>query len=123
MLTAKLKFDRGDAVVTRGRLRRLPGIVLLLALAVCAVPAPAWAPYRGAGVIAETRPGAAQPHVPDPLTSLANVYYLQGKYGDAEELFKRTLAIQEATLGAGHPDVSTTLNNLAAVYSAQDKNA
>ena len=57
------------------------------------------------------------------LYNLANVYKEQGKYADAEALFKRALAIREKALGAGHPDVADTLNNLADVYLAQGKYA
>ncbi len=41
--------------------------------------------------------------------------YLQysGAYGDAEPLFRRALAIAEASRGADHPDVAIHLNNLA----------
>ena len=37
----------------------------------------------------------------------------QGKYGEAEGLHKRALAIREQALGANHPDVALTLANLA----------
>ncbi len=49
------------------------------------------------------------------------VYGRQGKYGAAEELNKRALAIREKALGASHPDVAWTLNNLAFVYWEQGK--
>jgi CHAT domain-containing protein len=57
------------------------------------------------------------------LNSLAIVYRAQGKYADAEGLYKRALAISEKALGAGHPDVALTLNNLANVYDNQGKYA
>ena len=47
----------------------------------------------------------------------------QGKYADAEALYKRALAIREKALGANHPDVARTLDNLAIVYWAQGKYA
>ena len=37
----------------------------------------------------------------------------QGKYAEAEPLYKRSLAIREKALGPDHPDVATSLNNLA----------
>jgi CHAT domain-containing protein len=40
------------------------------------------------------------------------VYGLQGKYGEAEALYKRALVISEQAFGANHPDVALTLNNL-----------
>jgi hypothetical protein len=36
----------------------------------------------------------------------------------AEELFKRALAIREKALGASHPDVAQNLNNMAILYEA-----
>ena len=43
----------------------------------------------------------------------------QGKYREAEGLYKRALAISEKALGANHPDVAWTLNNLAILYEAR----
>src|SRR5262249_8809441 len=45
----------------------------------------------------------------------------EGKYSEAEGLYKRALAIRAKALGANHPDVAQTLNNLALVYAAQGK--
>jgi Tfp pilus assembly protein PilF len=45
----------------------------------------------------------------------------QGKYAEAEPLYKRALAIKEKTLGPDHPDVATSLHNLAWVYSREGK--
>jgi tetratricopeptide (TPR) repeat protein/CHAT domain-containing protein len=55
------------------------------------------------------------------LNNLGIVVQAQGKYGEAEGLFKRALAIREKALGASHPVVARTLNNLAIVYQAQGK--
>jgi tetratricopeptide (TPR) repeat protein len=52
------------------------------------------------------------------LNDLAIVYRAQGKYGEAEGLYKRALAIRERAQGASHPEVAQTLNNLAIVYGA-----
>jgi tetratricopeptide (TPR) repeat protein len=57
------------------------------------------------------------------LNNLAHAYWEQGKYAEAEPLFKRALAILEEKLGKNHPGVATTLNNLATVYSDQGKYA
>jgi tetratricopeptide (TPR) repeat protein len=57
------------------------------------------------------------------LNNLAMVFEAQGKYADAEELFKRALAIYEKARGASQPIVANTLNNLAAVYDEQGKYA
>ena len=40
----------------------------------------------------------------------------QGRYADAEPLYKRALAIREKALGPDHPDVAQSLNNLAVLY-------
>jgi tetratricopeptide (TPR) repeat protein len=53
------------------------------------------------------------------LNNLAELYYAQGHYAQAEPLFKRTLAMQEHTIGPAHPGITTTLNNLAGLYYAQ----
>jgi methylthioribose-1-phosphate isomerase len=37
----------------------------------------------------------------------------QGKLGEAEPLYRRALAINEASLGPTHPDVANSLNNFA----------
>jgi tetratricopeptide (TPR) repeat protein len=53
------------------------------------------------------------------LNNLAELYYAQGYYAQAEPLFKRALAIEEPTLGPAHPDVAPVLSNLAELYRAQ----
>jgi tetratricopeptide (TPR) repeat protein len=55
------------------------------------------------------------------LNNQAIVYGVQGKYSEAEGLFKRALVIREKALGASHPDVAQTLNDLALVYRTQGK--
>ena len=52
------------------------------------------------------RAGAGQGH-PDTLASvnnLARLYEAQGRYGEAEPLFKRALEANERVLGQEHPD-------------------
>ena len=49
--------------------------------------------------------------------------YQQGRYADAEPLYKRSLAIWEKALGPDHPDVATSLNNLAVLYREQGRYA
>ena len=43
----------------------------------------------------------------------------QGKYDDAEPLYKRALTIFEETLGPRHQDVAGNLNNLAVCFYSQ----
>ena len=66
--------------------------------------------------IKERALGADHPGVAETLGNLANVYDSQGKYADAEGLYKRALAIFEKAFGADHPDVAMALQNLAGVY-------
>jgi tetratricopeptide (TPR) repeat protein len=51
------------------------------------------------------------------------LYNEQGRYADAELLFKRSLAIWEKALGPEHPDVAAALNNLAMFYNSQGRYA
>jgi tetratricopeptide (TPR) repeat protein len=55
------------------------------------------------------------------LNNLAALYYLQGRYAQAEPLYKRSLAIMEKALGPDHPDVALSLENLAALYRATNR--
>jgi len=57
------------------------------------------------------------------LNNLALVYDEQGKYAEAEPLYKRALAILEKAFGPNHSSVATSLNNLAALYCSQGKYA
>ena len=51
------------------------------------------------------------------------MYYLIGKYAQAEPLYVRALAIKEKQLGSNHPDTATSLNNLASLYESISKYA
>ncbi len=55
------------------------------------------------------------------LNHLAMIYDAQGRYDEAEPMYKRALAIQEKTLGPEHPDTATSLYNLALLYDAQGR--
>ena len=55
------------------------------------------------------------------LNNLAGLYESQGKYGKAEPLYQRSLAIREKALGPDHPDTAQSLNNLANLVSEQGK--
>jgi len=59
------------------------------------------------------------PRLATNLNNLALIYYIQGRYSEAEPLFKRSLAIMEKVVGPEHPDVATILNNMALLYKAQ----
>jgi tetratricopeptide (TPR) repeat protein len=60
---------------------------------------------------------AAEAGIPEPTARLMNqlgsLFYAKSRYAEAERLYRRALAIDEATLGPDHPDVAIRLNNLA----------
>jgi CHAT domain-containing protein/Tfp pilus assembly protein PilF len=51
------------------------------------------------------------------------LYKTQGRYAEAEPLYKRALAIHEKALGPDHPDVANSLGNLALLYQEEDRYA
>ena len=46
---------------------------------------------------------------------------MQGKYAEAEPLYKRSLSIREKALGQNHPDVASSLYNHAYLHLALDQ--
>ena len=60
--------------------------------------------------------GPDHPDVATSLNNLALLYYEQGRYADAEPLYKRSLAIREKAVGPDHPDAAAALDNLAWLY-------
>ena len=63
------------------------------------------------------------PEVGTGLNNLAGLYLAQGRYAEAEPLYKRALVINEKAFGSDHPEVATNLNNLAALYHDQGRYA
>ncbi|MGD0553311.1 MAG: tetratricopeptide repeat protein, partial [Sedimentisphaerales bacterium] len=55
------------------------------------------------------------------LNEIAVVYYNNANYKEAEPMYKRALAIDEASFGKDHPDVATDLSNLAGLYQATNR--
>ena len=55
------------------------------------------------------------------LNNLAESYRLQGRYGDAEACYRKTLAINEATHGPEHPSVAAVLQELAKLCAGQGR--
>ena len=55
------------------------------------------------------------------LSNLASLHARQGRYADAEPLYRRSLAINEKALGPDHPGVAISLNNLAELYRNQGR--
>src|SRR5436190_815497 len=52
----------------------------------------------------------------EPSCGWPGLYKAQGRYPEAEPLYKRALAIREKTLGPDHHDVSIALHKLADLY-------
>ena len=63
--------------------------------------------------------GSNNPDVAQALNNLAGLYRAQGRYGDAEPLYKRSLAMREKSLGPDRSEVAESLNNLGALYEVQ----
>ena len=59
--------------------------------------------------------GPQDPRQGTTLNGLAELYQAQGKYAEAEPLFKRSLAIRGKALGPEHPDVAMSLENYASL--------
>jgi tetratricopeptide (TPR) repeat protein len=55
------------------------------------------------------------------LINLASLYEDQGKYGEAEPLYRRALAIREQQLGPQHPDTLATRGNYTALLRAMGR--
>jgi tetratricopeptide (TPR) repeat protein len=55
------------------------------------------------------------------LNNLAELYRAQGKYSEAEPLYKRALVIWEKVLGPDHPHIATVLENMAEFYREIDR--
>lgn len=66
--------------------------------------------------------GPDHPTVSEPLNKLAVLYTEQGRYTEAQPLYKRALAIAEKGLGPDHPDVGRNLIALALLYFLQGRN-
>jgi Flp pilus assembly protein TadD len=55
------------------------------------------------------------------MNNLAMVLQVTNRLPEAEVLFRRALAITEASYGLDHPEVATRLNNLAMVLQATNR--
>ena len=54
-----------------------------------------------------------------PLNNLGVLYTEQGKYEQAELLFRRALTLREQHFGKYHPEIARTLHDLAIFYQKQ----
>jgi tetratricopeptide (TPR) repeat protein len=67
--------------------------------------------------------GAGHVDTAQSLNNLARLYYEQGKYAEAEPLYKRSLAIVEKALGYKHPNLFTVLMNYADLLRKMSRGA
>ncbi|MEJ6479545.1 MAG: tetratricopeptide repeat protein, partial [Octadecabacter sp.] len=65
--------------------------------------------------------GDRSPEYATQLNNLAEVVRAQGRFPEAETLYREALEIGRATIGTEHPDYATNLNNLAGVVQAQGR--
>ena len=61
--------------------------------------------------------GPEHPDVASSLNNLASAVHAQGRYAEADTLYRRALAVREKALGPDHPDVAASLNSLAIVQA------
>ena len=59
------------------------------------------------------------PHIANSLNNLALLYNNQGRYTEAEPLYRQALAMRQEILPEKHPSIATSLNNLAVLYQAK----
>jgi tetratricopeptide (TPR) repeat protein len=65
--------------------------------------------------------GTEHPDVASSLNNLAYLYSSQGRYGEAEPLYRQALEMRRQLLGTEHPDVASSLLNLGVLYQQQGK--
>ncbi|MEP1520279.1 tetratricopeptide repeat protein [Ascidiaceihabitans sp.] len=65
--------------------------------------------------------GSKSPEYATQLNNLAGVVNAQGRFAEAEGLYREALEIDRATIGEGHPEYATRFNNLASVVQAQGR--
>jgi len=54
-----------------------------------------------------------------PVNNLAVLYRDQGRYAEAEPLYRRSLAISENAFGPGHTQLAPSVNGLGVIYREQ----
>ena len=65
--------------------------------------------------------GKEHPDTLDSVSNLANAYQAQGRYGEAEPLFKRALEARERLQGKEDTDTLICAGRLASLYQAQGR--
>jgi tetratricopeptide (TPR) repeat protein len=56
-----------------------------------------------------------------PLEALGNLYYILGRYPEAESLFLRVVSIREKALGRDHPETAKAWYCLAELYLSEKR--
>jgi tetratricopeptide (TPR) repeat protein len=69
----------------------------------------------------ETVLGKEHPDILASMNNLAGVLSHQGRYEQAEEIYRQVLRLWETVLGKEHPSTLASMNNLAGVLSDQGK--
>jgi Tfp pilus assembly protein PilF len=87
-----------------------------------AAPAPAAAPAQAAATaeLAEAKPEVKEA-LGSALNRLAESYYQQGNYAEAQGLYEKILSVKQQQLGPKHPALGGDLTNLAGVLCVQGK--
>ncbi len=76
-----------------------------------------------AGLEAAEALGTQDPRYATSLNNLALLNKAQGRYTEAEPLYKRALAIREESMGPEHPDVATSLENYVTLLQETGRSA
>src|SRR6056297_4148456 len=78
---------------------------------------------HGEALLAFARKDGTQEQFSVALNEHALTVAVQGRYAEAEGLFRDALEIDRATIGEGHPSYATGLNDLAGVVKAQGRSS
>jgi len=76
--------------------------------------------YRSGFAIYETQVGLEHPHIATLLNNIGQLYYLQGRYTDAEKVLLRALQIKKKFFSPDHISLAESLNHLGYTYYLQD---
>ncbi len=88
-------------------------LTVFLSIAVALLAGALWLGIMGQ--VGERRDAIAEANR---LSDDARALFEQGRYDEAEPLYRRSLDIRERSLGAGHPDVAESLDEIAALDEA-----
>ena len=76
--------------------------------------------YRSGFAIYEAQVGLEHPHIATLLNNIGQLYYLQGRYADAEKVLLRALQIKKKFFSPDHISLAESLNHLGYTYYLQD---